>query len=496
MPHGQPHTGRAIAAGVAGLGLGLLSSNRANYGTENAPITGYQGTVPDYTMVREGVLDTYDPNRVPGSRGQRYFSDFAFVPSAYAAPTSAGTGIARNDPEITAVRQALFDQANVGPDSLRAQNYARMGREAPAIGDRGPTGIDSVLQLPVVDMISDPSTSTGANPAYDADGDGVVTAEELGVTDTSQLQFFDGYVYVPNYGVVDYNDEIAVANYLAFRQGNQATGEESGQGTEETDTQGGQTDTEAEAGAPPAGEGSGPQEEGPDGDGAGGEGSGQGEGMPPEVEDSEDDPLGGEGEGSGQGEGSEFGPADAYGNVADSESPFNFTDAPAEQTTYTNVDEIRNIAIDDGSGLRRIAVPFGRLTDNQREQLIALAGREPNLDVRARQTYELLKGFFGLKNAQAQGGLMSLMGGGYLSGATDGMADQIDASIDNTQPAALSDGEFVVPADVVSHLGNGNSDAGAKQLYAMMDKVRQDRTGTTRQGKEINPGNYMPRGIA
>jgi hypothetical protein len=57
MPHGQPHTGRAIAAGVAGLGLGLLSSNRANYGTENAPITGYQGTVPDYTMVREGVLD-------------------------------------------------------------------------------------------------------------------------------------------------------------------------------------------------------------------------------------------------------------------------------------------------------------------------------------------------------------------------------------------------------------------------------------------------------
>jgi hypothetical protein len=436
--------------GLAGLGLGLLSANRANYGTENAPVTGYQGTVPDYTMVREGVLDTYDPDRVPGSRGQRYFSDFAFVPSAYSAPTSAGTGIARNDPQITELRQALFDQANVGPDSLRAQNYARMGREAPAIGDRGPTGIDSVLQLPAVDIIGGPTT--GVNP----------TAEDLGVTDTSQLQFFDGYVYVPGYGVVNYNDDIAVANYLAFRQSNQATGEESGQGTEETDTQGGQTDTEAEAGAPPAGDDA-PAEEEPT--------------PPPEEE-------------------SGFGPADAYGNVADSESPFNFTDAPADQTTYTNVDEIRNIAINDGSGLRRIAVPFGRLTDNQREQLIALAGREPNLDVRARQTYELLKGFFGLKNAQAQGGLMSLMGGGYLSGATDGMADMIDASIDNTQPAALSDGEFVVPADVVSHLGNGNSDAGAKQLYAMMDKVRQDRTGTTRQGKEINPGNYMPRGIA
>ena len=141
-------------------------------------------------------------------------------------------------------------------------------------------------------------------------------------------------------------------------------------------------------------------------------------------------------------------------------------------------------------------MPFGRLTDNQREQLIALAGREPNLDVRARQTYELLKGYFGLKNAQAQGGVTSLMGGGYLSGSTDGMADMIDASIDNTQPAALSDGEFVVPADVVSHLGNGNSDAGAKELYAMMADIRKDRTGTTRQGKQIDPSDYLPRGIA
>jgi hypothetical protein len=45
---------------------------------------------------------------------------------------------------------------------------------------------------------------------------------------------------------------------------------------------------------------------------------------------------------------------------------------------------------------------------------------------------------------------------------------------------------------VVSHLGNGSSDAGAKQLYAMMDKVRKARTGTKRQGREISPGKYMP----
>jgi hypothetical protein len=64
--------------------------------------------------------------------------------------------------------------------------------------------------------------------------------------------------------------------------------------------------------------------------------------------------------------------------------------------------------------------------------------------------------------------------------------------IDGRQPAALSDGEFVIPADVVSHLGNGNSDAGAKQLHSMMDRVRQERTGTTKQGKQINPAAFMP----
>jgi len=93
----------------------------------------------------------------------------------------------------------------------------------------------------------------------------------------------------------------------------------------------------------------------------------------------------------------------------------------------------------------------------------------------------------------AAGGLASLARGGYyLGGTTDGMADKVPARIDGRQEARLSDGEFVVPADVVSHLGNGNSNAGAQQLYAMMDKVRQDRTGRKAQGKQINPKRYMP----
>jgi hypothetical protein len=76
------------------------------------------------------------------------------------------------------------------------------------------------------------------------------------------------------------------------------------------------------------------------------------------------------------------------------------------------------------------------------------------------------------------------------------MADKIPSSIDGEQPAALSHGEFVIPADVVSHLGNGNSDAGAQKLYEMMSRIRQARTGTTKQGKEINPDEFTMGGLA
>jgi hypothetical protein len=91
---------------------------------------------------------------------------------------------------------------------------------------------------------------------------------------------------------------------------------------------------------------------------------------------------------------------------------------------------------------------------------------------------------------------MSIAKGRYLAGPTDGMADKIPSSIDGKQPAKLSHGEFVVPADVVSHLGNGNSDAGANELYKMMDRVRKARTGTTKQGKRIDPAKFTPGGIA
>jgi hypothetical protein len=82
-------------------------------------------------------------------------------------------------------------------------------------------------------------------------------------------------------------------------------------------------------------------------------------------------------------------------------------------------------------------------------------------------------------------------GGRMLKGPGDGMSDSIPAQIGGKQPARLADGEFVMPADVVSHLGNGSTEAGARQLYKMMDRIRSARTGKKKQAPEVNPRKVM-----
>jgi hypothetical protein len=96
----------------------------------------------------------------------------------------------------------------------------------------------------------------------------------------------------------------------------------------------------------------------------------------------------------------------------------------------------------------------------------------------------------------ASGGISDL--GSYSDGGRllkddqgDGMNDGIPATIAGKRPARLSEGEFVVPADVVSDLGNGSTDAGAKQLYSMMARVRKARHGTESQGRQVNARQLM-----
>jgi hypothetical protein len=99
---------------------------------------------------------------------------------------------------------------------------------------------------------------------------------------------------------------------------------------------------------------------------------------------------------------------------------------------------------------------------------------------------------------EANGGLMAMAGGGMagqfdlggysdggrlLRGPGDGVSDSIPATIGNKRPARLADGEFVVPARIVSELGNGSTEAGARKLYAMMDRVQSARRGTVGKGR-------------
>jgi len=81
---------------------------------------------------------------------------------------------------------------------------------------------------------------------------------------------------------------------------------------------------------------------------------------------------------------------------------------------------------------------------------------------------------------------------GMIQGQGDGMSDEIMGSIGDQQRVAVSPGEYIVPADVVSGIGNGSSDAGAGELDRMMSDIRQARTGMTEQPPEINPRTAMP----
>lgn len=87
----------------------------------------------------------------------------------------------------------------------------------------------------------------------------------------------------------------------------------------------------------------------------------------------------------------------------------------------------------------------------------------------------------------AKGGISDLGdysdGGRLLKGPGDGVSDSIPAVIGNKQPARLADGEFVVPARIVSELGNGSTQAGAKKLYAMMDRIQAGRKKSVGKGK-------------
>ena len=102
-------------------------------------------------------------------------------------------------------------------------------------------------------------------------------------------------------------------------------------------------------------------------------------------------------------------------------------------------------------------------------------------------------GVFGRPIGMQEGGITSLpQTEGQVDGRGDGMEDQVFGDIEGEQEVALSKDEFIVPADVVAGLGNGSSNAGASQLYEMMDRVRVARTGKKTQPPEIEAREFLP----
>jgi hypothetical protein len=129
--------------------------------------------------------------------------------------------------------------------------------------------------------------------------------------------------------------------------------------------------------------------------------------------------------------------------------------------------------------------------------LTRLGGMQKKANIKGLPALQAVAKPLGNIEEAAKGGIMSSLGGysdggRMLKGPGDGMSDSIPASIGGKQPARLADGEFVVPADVVSHLGNGSTDAGAKRLYTMMDKIRKARTGRKKQAPAVKAERYMP----
>ena len=130
----------------------------------------------------------------------------------------------------------------------------------------------------------------------------------------------------------------------------------------------------------------------------------------------------------------------------------------------------------------------------------AMPYKSPEEQLGLSKFYDYMNQQLAAKQGYAAGGGVSHLGdysdgGRLLKGPGDGVSDSIPASIGDKQPARLADGEFVVPARIVSELGNGSTDAGARRLYAMMDRVQKARSKSVGKGKAAvnsNAERYLP----
>ena len=159
-----------------------------------------------------------------------------------------------------------------------------------------------------------------------------------------------------------------------------------------------------------------------------------------------------------------------------------FADAPERKPI--SIEEARAKAQQQATGIASLRPSYSASEEQQEEE-----NSNPASDVINSMPVDTYEDEDAINTGAFTGGVMNA-GGMYLGGITDGMADNVRGNIGRDE-VRLSDGEFVIPADVVSHLGNGNSNAGASYLHNFMEDIRQERTGNPKQGKQINPNQFL-----
>ena len=153
------------------------------------------------------------------------------------------------------------------------------------------------------------------------------------------------------------------------------------------------------------------------------------------------------------------------------------------------------MGMQEGMQIPNMQVPdSGMAQQNLKQEAInAILGQHPNPDA-VIQTYIEIFGvdaFLQLRDQVLKQQVPNAQTEGMIEGIGGGMDDNIMGKIGNQSPVAVSPGEYIVPADVVSMLGDGNSDNGSDKLDDMLDRVRTEKTGTTKQAKPLGNKKIM-----
>tara|TARA_R100000935_G_scaffold4475_1_gene10668 strand:+ start:1651 stop:3171 length:1521 start_codon:yes stop_codon:yes gene_type:complete len=462
----------------------LLTLGGASYAKDRGyfdpkvPSVGYQGKIPEYQYVQEQVTGRDDSNRRPGSAGRRYMSDgiYAKAPENQ-QPMSVAEAQAKAKAQVQGFAEggdvAAFLQGLGGGEGGGGQSFQQLMQGMQPQGRAAPQSLQTAS--PVQDTFLPPSPPRGGN--FDIEAVLAMLQKQQGGEAQPQQALPPKYKRPePDYQVGS-DGGVYDAAFYGYDMGGMTVNSYD----PETDTYTGTT-TNGMTGRPS-----------------------------PKTWKSSELPQGYK---------------DAYSSYQKGELKYKDQRAPGQQTEdiLGRLGDVKSAPVTEGGDISEMlkeamkgkvpprdpTAPAPRLPPGkgdfdpkkgQRKSkpipspmqpppmgMPKLPPRQPQ-PVPVPQTRptppvdysKILEGIGGIGGMFAEGGEV-----GYLDGDSDGQADEVKANIDGVQEARLSDGEYVLPADLVALLGNGNSNAGAKALDDFMAMVRKQGTGTEKQQKNID----------